>query len=155
MKLRQVKSILTQVSDLNFRLPDGTRVPSHFHVTEIGKVNKHFIDCGGTERQETVVNFQLWVAEDYDHRLQPEKLGTIIEMAEKSLDLPDAEIEVEYQGATIQKFGLQFNGKDFELTAQQTDCLAKDQCGIPAAKPKVALADLQKSPGCTPGGNCC
>ena len=50
-------------------------VPSHFHVTEVGKITKHFIDCGGTVRNEEVVNFQLWQADDYDHRLHPEKTG--------------------------------------------------------------------------------
>src|SRR5690554_4988855 len=46
---------------------------------------------------------------DYDHRLHPEKLLSIIELSEKVLELKDQEIEVEYQGQTIEKFALEFD----------------------------------------------
>lgn len=154
MKLSEVKKQLEQLDTLTFQLPNGTLVPEHFHVTEIGKITKHFIDCGGTVRQEEVINFQLWNANDYNHRLHPEKLVHIIELSEKTLGLNDAEIEVEYQGETIQKFGLDFDGINFQLTTKQTDCLAKDNCGIPAQKPKVKLSDLQNA-CCTPNSGCC
>ena len=78
MKLSQIKAKLTQLDKIAFQLPNGELVPSHFHVTEVGKVTKHFIDCGGTERKETVVNFQLWEENDYNHRLHPEKLVHIM-----------------------------------------------------------------------------
>lgn len=154
MKLSEVKKQLEQLDTLTFQLPNGTLVPEHFHVTEIGKITKHFIDCGGTVRQEEVINFQLWNANDYNHRLHPEKLVHIIELSEKTLGLNDSEIEVEYQGETIQKFGLDFDGINFQLTTKQTDCLAKDNCGIPAQKPKVKLSDLQNA-CCTPNSGCC
>jgi hypothetical protein len=155
MKLSQVKSALKELETIAFQLPNGTLVPSHFHVTEVGKITKHFIDCGGTERNEEVVNFQLWNANDYNHRLHPDKLLNIIELSEKILNIKDLEIEVEYQGDTIEKFGLDFDGKSFLLTNKQTDCLAKDQCGIPAEKPKVELSTLKNEPCCSPDGNCC
>ena len=155
MKLSEVKSALKSLETIGFQLPDGSLVPSHFHVTEVGKVSKHFIDCGGTVRQEDVVNFQLWNADDYDHRLHPEKLISIIELSEKVLQIKDHEVEVEYQGETIGKFGIDFDGTHFLLTTKQTDCLAKDACGIPAEKPKVKLADLNNASACTPGGGCC
>ncbi|GAL68731.1 hypothetical protein JCM19301_1101 [Jejuia pallidilutea] len=79
----------------------------------------------------------------------------IIALSEKVLDLKDLEIEVEYQGDTIQKFGLDFNGELFKLTTKATDCLAKDKCGIPLEKPKVKLSDLNDEPCCAPDGNCC
>ncbi len=59
MKLSTLKEHLASLSAINFKLPDGTFLPSHFHVTEVGLVSKHFIDCGGTERKEKVANFQL------------------------------------------------------------------------------------------------
>lgn len=144
MKLSQVKKHLNQLETIAFQLPNGSLVPNHFHVTEVGKVSKHFIDCGGTVRKEEVVNFQLWEADDYDHRLHPEKLLHIIELSEKVLNLEDVEIEVEYQGETIGKFGLDFDGKNFLLTTKKTDCLARNSCGIPEEKQKVRLSDLQK-----------
>lgn len=155
MKLSEVKSTLSQLEQIAFELPNGELVPNHFHVTEVGKVTKHFIDCGGTVRHEEVVNFQLWNANDYDHRLHPEKLINIIELSERVLGIEDLEIEVEYQSETIGKFGLEFNGKNFLLTNKQTDCLAKDQCGIPEEKPRVKLSELNSQPACTPGGGCC
>ena len=147
MKLSAFKEVLKTKEKIAFELPNGDLVPSHFHVTEVGEITKKFIDCGGTVREERVVNFQLWEENDYDHRLHPEKLVSIIELSEKVLDLPDSEIEVEYQGETIGKFGLEVKGGNFLLTSKLTDCLAKDKCGIP----EVKVAE----PVCVPGGGCC
>jgi hypothetical protein len=155
MKLSQVKNILKTVEAVNFILPDGTAVPEHFHVTEVGLITKNFIDCGGTVRKETVVNFQLWNANDFEHRLKPQKLNNIIELSEKVLGIEDFEIEVEYQAQTIGKYDLDFNGNDFVLLNKQTTCLAQDQCGIPAEKQKVRLSDMNNEPCCAPDGNCC
>ncbi|MDC6405723.1 MULTISPECIES: DUF6428 family protein [Maribacter] len=155
MKLSQIKEQLTQLDRIAFKLPNGDLVPSHFHVTEVGRITKHFIDCGGTVRNEEVANFQLWNADDYDHRIHPEKLLNIIELSEKVLGIEDLEIEVEYQGETIGKFGLEFDGKYFLLTSKQTDCLARDKCGIHTENPKFNLSVVDAEPCCTPDGNCC
>src|SRR5215213_6437136 len=122
MKLSTLKNELAGLSAINFRLPDGAYIPSHFHVTEVGLVSKHFIDCGGTERKETVANFQLWEAGDYDHKLAPQKFLRILELSQRILGTEDLEIEVEYQQNTIGKFGLGFNGGDFILSPKQTVC---------------------------------
>ncbi|AZI33888.1 DUF6428 family protein [Kaistella carnis] len=155
MKLSEIKDKLNKLEKIAFQLPNGELVPNHFHVTEIGKITKHFIDCGGTVRKEEVVNFQLWNANDYDHRLHPEKLLDIIQLSERVLEIEDLEIEVEYQADTIGKFGLDFEGQNFLLTNKETDCLAKDKCGIPNEKPKVKLSELNNESSCTPGGGCC
>ncbi|OXA96031.1 hypothetical protein B0A75_18380 [Flavobacterium oncorhynchi] len=157
MKLSEIKTILKTVDTVNFQLPNGTFVPEHFHVTEVGLITKNFIDCGGVVRNETVVNFQLWDANDFEHRLKPGKLIHIIELSEKVLNIPDFEIEVEYQDTTIGKYDLGFNGKDFLLLNKQTACLAQDQCGIPAEKTKLNLTQLSpdNSNSCIPGNGCC
>jgi hypothetical protein len=156
MKLSQAKNILKSAEVVNFILPDGTSVPEHFHVTEVGLITKNFIDCGGTVRKEIVVNFQLWNANDLDHRLKPQKLLNIIELSEKVLGIEDLEIEVEYQSQTIGKYDLDFNGKDFVLLNKKTACLAQDQCGVPSEKPKVRLSEMKSQQSCcTPGGSCC
>ncbi|MBD99138.1 MAG: hypothetical protein CMO34_04775 [Verrucomicrobia bacterium] len=155
MTLSEVKSALSQLQQISFQLPNGDFIPVHFHLTEVGKVSKHFIDCGGKVRQEERANFQLWSANDLDHRLSAEKMKNIIDLSEKVLKLGDLEIEVEYQADTIGKFGLEFNGTNFLLTKTQTDCLAKDKCGIPTAKPRVKLADLNKHTACAPNSGCC
>lgn len=155
MKLSEIKNHLNQLEQITFKLPSGDLVPTHFHVTEVGKITKNFIDCGGTVRNEEVINFQLWEADDYNHRLHPEKLVHIIELSEKVLSLEDKEIEVEYQGETIGKFGLDFDGSNFLLTTKQTDCLAKENCGLPAEKPKLKMADLLEAGSCAPNSGCC
>ncbi len=155
MKISELKEKLAEVSAINFKLPDNTYLPVHFHVTEVGLVTKHFIDCGGTERKETIANFQLWEAGDYDHRLAPQKFLHIIDLSQKILGSEDLDIEVEYQQGTIGKFGLEFDGQDFVLTNKQTACLAQDACGIPDKK-KISLSELTtRSACCTPGGGCC
>jgi hypothetical protein len=154
MKISEIKKSLAEVEAINFRLPTGEYLPAHFHVTEVGLVSKHFIDCGGVERHETVANFQLWEAGDYDHRLAPQKFLHILELSQRILGTDDLDIEVEYQQATIGKFGLTLEGNDFVLTQKQTACLAQDACGIPAAQ-SFALPQLQTVGGCTPGGGCC
>lgn len=157
MKLSEFKKRLNELDSLTFVQSNGTAVPAHFHVTEVGQVSKHFIDCGGTVRDEKVVNFQLWEANDFDHRLAPQKLKDIIDLSERKLGLEDAEIEVEYQAETIGKFGLEFENGKFTLTTKQTNCLASDKCGIPPEKLKVKLSDLQSANQscCGPNSKCC
>ncbi|WP_299056168.1 DUF6428 family protein [uncultured Polaribacter sp.] len=156
MKLSEIKNHLTKLDQIAFQLPNGQYVASHFHVTEVGKITKNFIDCGGKIRHEEVINFQLWEKNDYDHRLHPEKLLSIVELSEKAFHFSDLEIEVEYQGKeTIGKFGLDFNGTDFILTSKLTACLAEDACGIPAEKPRIKISDKGSSSTCLPGSGCC
>jgi len=156
MKLSEIKAILPTLENVAFQTPDGSFVPEHFHVTEVGSIQKHFIDCGGTIRKEQVVNFQLWNANDFDHRLKPTKLLNIIELSEDKLGIEDNEIEVEYQSDTIGKYDLDFNGTHFVLIPKTTACLASDACGIPAEKTKVQLAELGgNGSSCAPGSGCC
>ena len=155
MKLSEIKKILKNLDKIGFQLPNGTFVSSHFHVTEVGKVTKDFIDCGGKVRNETVINFQLWEQNDYDHRLHPEKLINIIALSEKMFMFEDLEIEVEYQGEeTIGKYNLDFDGVNFLLTSKVTACLAIDACGISVEKTKVDIPEVQSS-GCDPSSGCC
>lgn len=149
MNISQLRQHLFTAPAVNFRLPDDSYLPAHFHVTEVGLVSRHFIDCGGTERMERVANFQLWEAGDYDHRLAPQKFLHILKLSEGILGSEDLEIEVEYQQATIGKFGLAIDGLDLVLVRKFTACLAEDACGIP---PKRSLPLAELSPGIS---RCC
>lgn len=153
MKLSEIKNHLHTAEAVNFELENGNLIPEHFHVTEVGVISKNFIDCGGTVRQEKVASFQLWDANDFDHRLKPQKLLNIIALSEKVLGMEDLKIEVEYQDKTIGKYDLGYNGKNFVLVSKQTNCLAQDKCGIPAEKLKENTSIKQAV--CTPGGGCC
>ncbi|MBU2914264.1 DUF6428 family protein [Reichenbachiella agariperforans] len=157
MKLSEMKSALMGLDQVVFKLPNGEIVPEHFHVTEVGGIHKKFIDCGGTIREEQVVNFQLWHADDHDHRLSASKLVNIISLSEEKLGIEDWEIEVEYQSDSIGKYGLSVVDGEFVLTTKQTACLAEDACGIPAQKPRIKMSTLQSENenSCAPGSGCC
>ena len=55
MKLSNVKQILPTLENVEFQLENGTFVPEHFHVTEVGMITKNFIDCGGVIKKEKVL----------------------------------------------------------------------------------------------------
>jgi len=157
MKISDLRNHLNNVTELNFMLPNGTSIPGHFHLTEIGLITKHFVDCGVSIHLEKWASLQIWVANDTDHRLQPEKFLKIIDNSEKIIGAQDLEVEVEYQSDTIGRYGLEFDGVNFMLTAKQTACLAMEKCGIPQEKPKVLMSELSNTNQscCTPGGGCC
>ncbi len=156
MNLSQIKQILPTLENVEFQLENGTFVPEHFHVTEVGMITKNFIDCGGIIRNEKAVNFQLWNANDFEHRLKPNKLLNIIQLSEDKLGIEDCEIEVEFQSDTIGKYDLDFNGKTFLLRNKTTACLAEEACGIPSQKQKLSLSDLtENTSSCNPNSGCC
>jgi hypothetical protein len=124
---------------LFFMLPDGDFVPEHFHVTEVGRVQKEFIDCGGTVRSSVTCVLQVWVANDTDHRLQAGKLAKIVQLAESILKGYDLPVEVEYESGHISQYPITAaevtpGGLLFHLDGKHTECLAPDQCGVGGAK---------------------
>lgn len=151
MLLSEFKESLNQVAEVIFLKPDGTIIPSHFHITEVGQVNKRFIDCGGTVRNENVISMQLWDSQDHWHRLEPNKLISIIDISIERLEMEDLEIEIEYQSETIGKYGVQFDNGIFRLITTKTDCLASDKCEI---KPSRKVMEKPES-SCTPFSGCC
>lgn len=137
MQLAQLKTLLGQHPDagLAFILPDGSNVAQHFHVTEVGRVRKDFIDCGGTVRNTDACVLQVWVASDVDHRLEAGKLGKIIGLAKDILRDEDLAIEIEYDVGVITQFTVEAAEASGEtitlkLAGKHTACLAPDQCGI-------------------------
>jgi hypothetical protein len=156
MKLSKFKEALRSVDTIRFQTPDGDDVPGHFHITEAGLTTKHFIDCGGTVRKESSVSMQLWTAEDYDHRLSAEKLLGILEKADPLLGSSDLDVEIEYQSDTIGRYSVEFEKSGFQLVSTQTDCLAKDACGITPSVVELQSDDVEQPASvCTPGSGCC
>ena len=126
---------------LVLELPDGTTVPEHFHVTEVGRVRKDFIDCGGTVRSWARCVLQVWVADDRDHRVSPAKLARIIGLAGPAIlgeHADGLEVEVEYDVGVITQFPLvaaesQGGTLVLRLGGKHTACLAPDRCGDPTS----------------------
>jgi hypothetical protein len=146
MNIQEFKKALLLADTIRFVLPNNKTIPAHFHITEMGLITKNYIDCGNTIRTESLVSFQIWCAEDYEHRLNYEKCIKIINAASRLFKEEHLEIEIEYQtDLSIGKFGLSFDGKNFHLVAKNTTCLAQDSCGI----------KTEKSSCCSATSNCC
>jgi len=134
---------------VHFVLPDGGRIPDHAHVTEVGRIDREFLDCGGELRKTSFCCLQVWVADDTDHRLRASKLAAIIGRALEPLRLADLPVEIEYEDGFISQFPvIAADGSDafiVHLGTKHTDCLAKDAC-LPSAAPSTS---------CSAGSGCC
>jgi hypothetical protein len=125
---------------LHMMLPDGSCVPANFHVTEMGIVSKRFVDCGGTQRKSESCVLQVWVADDFDHRLKSDKLDSIVQTSRSLLGLMDKTygslpVEIEFENEVISQYPLGDvevtpNGLLFVLGKKHTACLAPDKCGV-------------------------
>lgn len=119
---------------LHIMLPDGSFVPSHFHVTEVGYVRKDFIDCGGTVRSTSACVLQVWVANDLDHRLDSSRLDHILSLATPVLNGANPPVEIEYEQGVVSQYPLNNlevtpSGLLFDLATKHTACLAPELCG--------------------------
>ena len=144
MKLSEFKAHLQQhpKHELAFVLPDGDRIAAHAHITEAGRVDKSFIDCGGTIRRVATCSLQAWVADDTDHRFTPGKLAGVLDIAAPLFQGDDLEVEVEYEDCSISQFpvleAVESGGALlFRLGSKHTDCLAKDTCLPKSASPSA------------------
>jgi hypothetical protein len=137
MLIEHVAQLLRMHDDapLHMMLPSGEFLPAHFHITEVGRVQKTFVDCGGTRRESVSCLLQAWSAHDVDHRLKAGKLAKILKMAAGVLESDELPVEVEY-GADVaaryfvSKVEVTPQGLLFVLGAKQTECLAPDKCGV-------------------------
>lgn len=137
MNISELKNLLGQhpVKRVSFLLPDMTTIPVHFHITEVGHIQKNYIDCGGTLRASSACVLQAWVANDEDHALSAGKLAAILKLADKILPSDDLQVEVEFEAPLISQFpvasaDVTADAVVFHLATKHTDCLAKEKCGI-------------------------
>jgi hypothetical protein len=120
---------------MHWMLPDRSFIPNHYHITEVGRVQKDFIDCGGTIRSLTSCLLQIWVADDTDHRLLTTKLAGIIDVAGAVLKSDALPVEVEFEAGAISQYpiaGVENTpaGLLFSLGTKHTACLAPEKCGV-------------------------
>jgi hypothetical protein len=151
MTLSELIALLTAnpAAALHLMLPDESFVPAHFHVTEVGRVQKDFIDCGGTTRSTAACVLQVWVARDTDHRLDTTKLAKIVRLAAPLLKADDLPVEVEYEYGVVSQYPVAAAevtpaGVLLHLGTKHTACLAPDRCGVGPV-----------STACSPTAGCC
>jgi hypothetical protein len=164
MNIREFLNHLQDRPDAHvaIRLPDGSLVPAHFHITEVGHVTKRFIDCGGTRREQESCLLQVWVHDDIEHRLEAGKLAAIFQKAGDVLPHDGLEVEMEHERDCVAQFPVEgAEARDgvivFNLGVKHTDCLARGIC-LPdacAPKPPVTLKIKAATPTCAPGSGCC
>jgi Family of unknown function (DUF6428) len=152
MKLSELKTILNRhpAAHLRFALPNRDSVPAHAHVTEVARIDKRFVDCGGTLRHESLCRLQTWYSDDTDHRLTAGKLLKILGKAEAILGTDELEVDIEHQAGFISQFPLDSIGVlpseiIFHLTERHTACLAPDKC-LPAKTPASGFDVLKFDP---------
>ena len=140
MKLKQFKLLLAENRNKQFliQLPDQSTVPLSFHVTEVGQIDKTFIDCGGKMHSVQTCQLQVWVGDDVDHRLNTGKLADILQLASSVVPDDDIELEIEYEHTVISQYPIQSfwvtdDSVTLHLTTKHTDCLAKEICLIPSS----------------------
>ena len=129
---------------IRFVLPDGTEVPAHAHVTEVARIEKRFIDCGGTFRVEVVCRLQTWVSDDVDHRLTAGVLLRILGKAEPVLGDDSLKVDVEHETTLISQYPLvsidEVPGEvRLRLSLRHTECLAPDLCRPPAVPRSISF----------------
>ncbi|MEO0452965.1 MAG: DUF6428 family protein [Verrucomicrobiota bacterium] len=153
MIISEVQSQLAEQEsgELTLILPDQSVIPAHFHITEVGHLTREFIDCGGTIRTMESCLLQIWVADDVDHRVGVNTFLAILEHGKPVLSGRDMELEFEYACPYVSHFALGKieidSGKTrFHLKNKETDCLAKDVCGI---------TEPSSSSDCCSGSGCC
>ncbi len=125
---------------------DGEPIEAHFHVTEVGRVQRDFVDCGGTIRQTVTCLLQTWVGPDVDHRITAGKLLKAFDHAAPILRGEDLPVELEYEACNVVQLVVAEIRREadhfvIQLASKHTDCLAKELC-------------LPNGSG-TSGGGCC
>ena len=160
MTLLDLKTLLSSHSDKFFRLvlPGGEAVPLSFHITEVGRVHKTFLDCGGKLRESTTCQLQVWVGPDYDHRIETGKMAAILRKAQAYLPDESMPVEIEYEDVVISQYTIDETELTDEavilkLSHKHTDCLAPELCGLPPL-PGRAKAATSSATCCGPKGCC-
>jgi hypothetical protein len=160
MILSELKSLLAGHPEKCFRLslPDGAPVPVSFHITEVGRVHKTFLDCGGTRRETTTCRLQVWVGEDFAHRIETGKMAGILAKGAVLLADESVPVEIEYEDQVISQYTIeshQLTGDAviLKLAHKHTECLAPELCGLDM--PALRLPAISgKAPCCGPGTRC-
>jgi hypothetical protein len=152
MILAKFKALLADHPERVFRLslPDGSPVPVSFHITEVGRLHKTFLDCGGKLRESITCQLQVWVGEDYEHRIETRKMAAILEKVAAILPDESVPLETEYEDRVISQYTVEGHESledavVLRLAHKHTECLAPELCGLPSIGRLPAL----------PGKSCC
>lgn len=166
MKTQELFSILEQYKDkeLVFEYLPNQFVAPNYHITEVKHISVDSVDCGAQTDswKETVI--QLWESpmeiDKTNHMSVLKALGILNKVGKMKSYISNAEIKFEYSNKTFHTAHLFVNDfiiKDkqliFKLGVEQTDCKAKELCGVAVDDTKEEITN--EEPCCSPTGNCC
>ena len=117
--------------------------------------NLAFFDCGGTRRETHTCQLQVWVGEDYQHRIETGKMAMILEKAKAYLPDQTIPVEIEYEDKvisqyTIEGYELTDEAVILKLAHKHTECLAMELCGLPYLR----LPAIAGKAACCGAGGC-
>lgn len=163
MTLATLKQLLADHPQHHFRLrlPDSSDVPVSFHITEVGRIDKTFLDCGGQLREKTTAQLQVWVGKDYEHRIETEKMAGILKKGDAVLPDASVPVEIEYEDRVISQYTIEgheiaSDAVTLQLAHKHTECLAPELCGLEMPSLRLPSIDgkTDPSPCCGPEGCC-
>jgi hypothetical protein len=153
LSLQQLVEALNKADGriVRFELPTTTLLSPHVHVTEVARLDKKFVDCGGTLRTDSNCRLQLYQADDTEHRITAAKFAQILAKGAGVLNSLNLSVEVEAEAPYLSVFPITASRIEekqivLSLGMRHTACLAEDVC-FPA--------NLQDKSACTPGSGCC
>jgi len=115
-----------------FVLPDGSYIPAHAHVTEVGHVVRNFIDCGGVTGKEEKILLQTHVGDDEEHRLTADRFSKILRVGLRVLPSTDLDVDVEYDCCVVAQYPIaevRREGEHLDVMLQRgrTQCRARER----------------------------
>ena len=163
MKTNELLSLLGEHSNkkLLFEYTPGKFVAPNYHITEIKNVTIDSVDCGaGVDFwKETII--QLWESPEEKDTLEYmtaiKALGILNKVDKIKPMEQTVEVKFEYSNERfhtaqlfVNDFSMEADKLILKLGIEQTDCKAKETCGVP-----VAASAPQKTTSCAPGSGCC
>ncbi|QCX01399.1 hypothetical protein FGM00_15250 [Aggregatimonas sangjinii] len=163
MKTDELLSLLNEHPNkkLLFEYTPGNYVAPNYHITEVKNITIDSVDCGaGVDFwKETII--QLWESPDekdtLDYMTASKALGILNKVDQIKPMERAVEVKFEYSNRhfhTAQLFVndvmLQDDTLMLKLGVEQTDCKARETCGVPAE-----VNNLSDNTSCAPGSGCC
>ncbi|MCJ7465726.1 MAG: DUF6428 family protein [Maribacter sp.] len=163
MKTYEFLSLLKEHANkrLHFEYKAGHEIGANYHITEVKNVSIDSVDCGaGTDFwKETII--QLWESpleiENPEYMTTYKALGILSKVDTIKPMEKDVEVKFEYSNPQfhtaqlfVQGFEIKGNTLLMKLGIAQTDCKAKETCGVPAVE-----AHHNEEACCQPGSGCC
>ena len=149
LSLQQLVEALNKADGriVRFELPTTSLLTPHVHVTEVARIDKKFVDCGGTVRTESSCRLQIYQADDTEHRITAAKFAQILAKGAGLLGSSALPVEVEAEAPYLSVFPVTASRLEekqivLSLGMRHTACLAEDVC-FPA--------NLQNKSACSPG----